>query len=209
MNSAEQFEALVSEYYEQLYRFAISLTGAEPDAKDLTQQTFYIWATKGHQLRDATKVKSWLFTTLHRTFLLARRNQARFSHHALEEIPEELPTVAPIHADQMDSSQVLLALAKVDEIFRPALTLFYLEDSSYKDIAAILEVPVGTVKSRIARGIAQLRQILLLEGNVPEGAGSERDLSTSPVEEPVSGFRILNRSLPRLAAAFTEKTKFA
>jgi RNA polymerase sigma-70 factor (ECF subfamily) len=56
-------------YYEPLYQFAFSLARDEADACDLTQQTFCIWAAKGHQLRDASKVKTWLFTTLHREFL--------------------------------------------------------------------------------------------------------------------------------------------
>jgi RNA polymerase sigma-70 factor (ECF subfamily) len=75
MNSAEQFEAIVREHYEPLYRFALSLTRSAWDASDLTQHTFYIWATKSHQLHDISKVKSWLFTTLHRAFLQARLRQ--------------------------------------------------------------------------------------------------------------------------------------
>ncbi len=67
------FERVVAHYYEPLYQFAFSLTRAEADACDLTQQTFYVWATKGHQLRDPAKVKTWLFTTLHRQFLESRR----------------------------------------------------------------------------------------------------------------------------------------
>src|SRR6266571_9289896 len=95
MNAADQFETIVSEHYEALYRFAMSLTRAEPDARDLTQQTFYVWATKGHQLRDPSKVKTWLFTTLHRAFLEARRRQTRFPHLELEEVSEQLPAYAP------------------------------------------------------------------------------------------------------------------
>src|SRR3989442_3704667 len=60
---SDDFEQIVCQHYEPLYRFALSLTHAEADACDLTQQTFYIWATKGHQLRDRSKIKSWLFTT--------------------------------------------------------------------------------------------------------------------------------------------------
>ena len=56
---------LVEEFYMPLYRFGLSLTRKESDAEDLTQQTFYRWQTKGHQLRDAAKVKTWLFTTLY------------------------------------------------------------------------------------------------------------------------------------------------
>ncbi len=161
MNSADQFEAIVSEHYGALFRFAMSLTRTESDAQDLTQHTFEVWARKGHQLRDLTKVKTWLFTTLHRAFLQARRRQNRFPQQNLEEVIEQLPAVSPVLADQVDSLQVLPALVKVDEIYQAALALFYLEDYAYKDIAVILNLPVGTVKSRIARGIAQLRDILL------------------------------------------------
>jgi RNA polymerase sigma-70 factor, ECF subfamily len=160
MNSTEHFEAIVSEHYEALYRFALSLTRSESDAGDLTQHTFYIWARKGHQLRDLTKVKTWLFTTLHRAFLQGRRRQSRFPEQELDDVIEQLPAVAPVLADRVDALQVLSALAQVDEIFQAAVALFYLEDYAYKDIAVILDVPVGTVKSRIARGIAQLREIL-------------------------------------------------
>jgi RNA polymerase sigma-70 factor (ECF subfamily) len=159
MNSADQFEAIVGEHYEPLFRFAMSLTRAESDARDLTQQTFYIWATKGHQLRDISKVKTWLYTTLHRAFLVARRRQTRFIHHDLEEVSDQLPVFTPELAVHMDSSQVLAALERVDEVYQAAVALFYLEDCSYKEIAEILAVPVGTVKSRIARGIMQLREI--------------------------------------------------
>jgi RNA polymerase sigma-70 factor (ECF subfamily) len=161
MNSPDPFAAIVSEYYEPLFRFAMSLTREECDARDLTQQTFYVWATKGHQLRDTSKVKSWLFTTLHRAFLKGRRREMLLPHGDWEQVSEELPDQSPELSDQVDSGQVLPALAKVDEIYQAAVALFYLEDWSYKEIATILDVPVGTVKSRIARGIAQLRQILM------------------------------------------------
>jgi RNA polymerase sigma factor (sigma-70 family) len=160
MNSADQFGAIVADHYEQLFRFAMSLTRAEADAWDLTQQTFYIWARKGHQLRDITKTRTWLFTTMHRAFLGARRGQMRFPHENLEEVAEQLPASSTELADQVDSSQVLAALARVDEVYRAAVALFYLDDCSYKEIAEVLAVPVGTVKSRIARGIMQLRGIL-------------------------------------------------
>ena len=188
MNSTDQFEALVREHYESLYRFAMSLTRSESDAQDLTQQTFYVWATKGHQLRDISKVKTWLFTTLHRAFLNARRRQIRFPHDDLEAVSEQLPTFSPELADHIDSSQVLSALARVDEIYQAAVALFYLEDYSYKDIAAILEVPMGTVKSRIARGIGQLRDILLPHDQAREGVSAERDLSPVLFQEPFGGF---------------------
>src|SRR5881397_1737768 len=112
MNAADPFEAIVSEHYEPLYRFAMSLTRSESDAEDLTQQTFYIWATKGHQLRDVSKVKTWLYTTLHRAFLKTRRRENRFTHHELEEVSKELPFFLPELSERLDSSQMLSALAR-------------------------------------------------------------------------------------------------
>ena len=72
----------------------------------------------------------------------------------------DLPTLSPATVNQLDSAQVLEALAQVDEVYQAPVALFYLEDCSYKEIADILEVPIGTVKSRMSRGIAQLQEIL-------------------------------------------------
>lgn len=161
MAPAEDFEGIVALYYKPLYQFAFSLTRSEADACDLTQQTFYVWATKGHQLRDRTKVKTWLFTTLHRGFLESRRRATRFPHFELSEVPLELPELPSPLVDQLDSRQVIEALSKVDEVYQAPVALFYLEDCSYKEVAEILDVPIGTVKSRMSRGIAQLQNILL------------------------------------------------
>src|SRR5882724_9394648 len=114
MGPGLNFESLVARFYEPLYQFAFSLTRAESDACDLTQQTFYVWATKGHQLRDETKVKSWLFTTLHREFLESRRRQTRFPHFELTQVGAELPPVSPARVNQLDAPQVLQALGQVD-----------------------------------------------------------------------------------------------
>src|SRR5437879_8059576 len=159
---SDDFEQIVSRHYEPLYRFAFSLTRTEADACDLTQQTFYIWATKGHQLRDRSKVKSWLFTILHREFLNIRRRAVRFPHLELSDAIEDLPTISPEVVNTLDSAQVLEFLGQVQEPYRAALGLFYLEDYSYKEIAAILEIPLGTVRSRISRGVAQLKQSILM-----------------------------------------------
>ena len=156
----QDFELLVSRYYSTLYQFAFSLTRNEADACDLTQQTFYTWARKGHQLRDRSKVKTWLFTTLYHEFLEKKRRQIRFPHYELSAVDQDLPNVLPATVNELDSKTVLQSLAQLEEIFQAPLALFYLEQHSYKEIADILGVPLGTVKSRISRGIAQLQQIL-------------------------------------------------
>jgi len=160
MAEGVDFESLVARHYEPLYQFAFSLTRDESDACDLTQQTFCIWAAKGHQLRDVSKVKTWLFTTLHREFLGSRRRQTRFPHIELDQAAAELPVVSPAAVNRLDTAQVLEALARLDEIFRAPVALFYLQDYSYNEISEILAVPLGTVKSRLARGLERLHQLL-------------------------------------------------
>jgi RNA polymerase sigma-70 factor (ECF subfamily) len=159
--SNEAFAQLVDAYYAPLYRFALSLARNGSDAGDLVQQTFFIWATKGHGLRELSKAKSWLFTTLYREFLRGRRRDSRSSF--LEDLPagERDPAAEDVdRVSKMDSALVMSALQSVDETFRAPLTLFYLEDMSYQEIAEALEVPIGTVMSRLSRGKSQLRMAL-------------------------------------------------
>jgi RNA polymerase sigma-70 factor (ECF subfamily) len=154
------FEDVVALYQGTLFQFALTLTRCEADAWDLTQQTFYTLAAKGHQLRDASRIKTWMFTTLHRAFLQICRKNSRFPQLELDEADSELPNILPSALDRLDSAQVVEALDQINEVYRVPLILFYLEEHSYKQIADALTLPIGTVKSRIARGISQLRKSL-------------------------------------------------
>ena len=150
----------MSRYYRPLYQFALSLTRAEADASDLTQQTFYIWANKGSQLKDRSKAKTWLFTTLHREYLSGRRRIVRFPQVELMTAEAELPRGSPPDWSRLDADRILEGLSMLEEAYRAPLALFYLEDQPYKDIAETLDIPIGTVKSRLSRGMAKLQPIL-------------------------------------------------
>ena len=165
MSATAGFQQLVDQQYAPLYRFALSLSKSEADASDLTQQTFFLWASKGNQLRDKSKAKSWLFTTLYREFLGRRRHEVRFPKVELDEVPEE-DTSIPANMNALDGAMVLEALGEVEEPFLGPLTLFYLEQFSYQEIADMIEVPIGTVMSRLSRGKTQLRQRLLSKQEV-------------------------------------------
>lgn len=154
------FETLASQYYEPLYRFALSLARNEQDASDLTQQTFALWARKGHQLKDVTKVKSWLFTTLYREFLGQKRKEQRYTGAGTDQI-EILPdTSNSQYLNKLDSETAMNVFRQVEEHYRAPLALFYLKDHSYKEIAEVLDLPIGTVMSRISRGKKQFRERL-------------------------------------------------
>ncbi len=160
MRSDVDFEALVREHHPALYRFALSMTRNEDDARDIVQETFLRWAKRGHQLKDPSRAKAWLFTTLYREANARRRRLLRFPHESIEDVEHQLPDLPPFASTAADGRLVVEALARIDETYRGAVALFYLEDWSYPEIAAILEIPVGTVKSRISRGIGQLQRLL-------------------------------------------------
>ena len=158
MAAVPSFEQIVEAHYQNLYRFALSLSQKQSDAADLVQQTFAIYARKGHQLRDADKVKSWLFTTLRREYLATARRADRF----VDEPPEEdaMPDLSEERISMLDIYSVLTALGQLPLEYREPLTLFYLKEHSYREIAAILDVPIGTVMSRLSRAKAKLRALL-------------------------------------------------
>lgn len=154
----KEFERVVDLHYENLFRFAWSLSGNEHDAADLVQQTYAVFAKKGHQLRDTSKAKAWLFTTLRREFFATRRRAEHFREEPWEESLSD--AIQPGEMEALDVQTALLALAQLSVEYREPLTLFYLEEQSYQSIANILKVPIGTVMSRLSRGKAQLRHLL-------------------------------------------------
>lgn len=170
MKPAPDFEQLVDAHYAALYRFALSLSRTETDAYDLVQQTYFLWAKKGGQMRDPALAKGWLFTTLYREFLGARKqaqkmeftNEETGTDAGEEKCPEENDALS-------DPSTILDAISGLRPAFRAPITLFYLQEFSYKEIAAVLEIPIGTVMSRLARGKSELRKKLRLHWETLRG----------------------------------------
>lgn len=158
MPEAATFEEIVEAHYQNLFRFALSLSQKETDACDLVQQTFAIFARKGHQLRDSSKVKSWLFTTLRREFLASRRKAERFA----DEPPDEAttPDLSEERLATLDGETVIRALGELPLEYREPLTLFYLDEHTYQDISNHLNIPIGTVMSRLSRAKVKLRALL-------------------------------------------------
>jgi RNA polymerase sigma factor (sigma-70 family) len=154
----DEFEELVDQYYQALYRFGISLAKNPDRASDLVQQTFVIWAQKGHQLKDRSKAKTWLFTTLYREHLSNARKSQRHPELEIGEMEHEIGGEEDHSDRKLDGQRAVRLLGKLDETFRAPLTLFYLQQHSYKEISEILDVPIGTVMSRISRGKEQLRR---------------------------------------------------
>lgn len=151
--------SLVEAHYVALYRYAFRLSGSAQQAEDLTQESFCLAQTKLHQLREPERAKSWLFSILRNAYLhhlRSTKQEKQVSLDAIGDVPdrsiEELPPI--------DAAQLQAALNELPEAFRTPLILFYFEEFSYRDIAEQLEVPLGTVMSRLARAKTFLRQRL-------------------------------------------------
>ncbi len=154
------FETLVATYYQPLYKFGYSLSKSPDSAADLTQQTFLIWAQKGHTLRDPAKVKSWLFTSLYREFLRQNRRSQTVTSIDQEILETRHDPSLTSSVRQLEGNEAMDTLATLDPVYREPLTLFYMEDLAYKEIAEVLDIPIGTVMSRLARGKALLKKKL-------------------------------------------------
>lgn len=153
-------EKLVDEYYGPLYRYAFRLSGSAADAEDLTQEAFYKAQRSIRQLRESDRAKAWLFSILRNAYLHGARAQRRRVFVSLDEagdVPETLPDPLP----GVDPERLQQALDDLPEAFRTPVILFYFEDFTYREIADQMDLPLGTVMSRLARARAHLRTHLL------------------------------------------------
>lgn len=156
-DASATYEHIVDTCYEGTYRYARSLAYNEADAQDLTQHAFLKLRTHFHQIRDFDRVKGWLFSTVRRKFLNGWRHQNKFPKVTLEATDSHHDPSTPSGEVQLDAQKALAGLQQLPERFRTPLALYYLEHHSYKEISKYLEVPIGTVMSRLSRAKRQLR----------------------------------------------------
>lgn len=169
-------------------RFALSLTRDEPDADDLVQETFLRAYRSWGTYQAGTECRGWLFTICRNEFL---RRYARAQREvALDEPELEAREAAAVHDGVRDTvfedvwrrvdlaPAIRAALANLPEVLRSAVVLVDLRDLKYDEAAAILEVPVGTVRSRLFRGRRLLQEALLVHA---------RDAGFGPPAGPAKG----------------------
>lgn len=154
-----EFAAEALSYVDSLYGTALRLTRRPQDAEDLVQETYLKAFRASHQFERGTNLKAWLFTILHNTFRNMRRHDGRnpvdVNSETVEQAidtagedrsPEQLLTRATLDAD------IQAALDDLPAAFRQAVWLRDVEEFSYAEIAKMIEIPIGTVMSRISRG---------------------------------------------------------
>ncbi len=162
--SVPTWEQLVEEHFERVYRLAYRLTGNRHDAEDLAQETF-VRAFRGLAGFTPGTIEGWLHRITTNAFLDQARRKQKIRFDALsDERAERLPSanLAPeaSYSDRTFDDDVELALASLPPDFRVAVVLCDVEGLTYEEIADILDVKLGTVRSRIHRGRGMLREAL-------------------------------------------------
>jgi RNA polymerase sigma-70 factor (ECF subfamily) len=173
---ADRFAAEALDYLDALYGTALRLTRTPDGAEDLVQDT-YLKAFRGRDRFVAgTNLKAWLYTILHNTWRNRRRDRARSRVEADSEVVDQAADQAgDMVSAPPDSPEALLvnaalsdelreALEALPEAFREAVWLRDVEELTYQEIATALEVPIGTVMSRLSRGRRQLHAALVAAG---------------------------------------------
>jgi len=171
--SSKVIQRLVEENWVALYRYAYRLSGSNADAEDLVQDTFCKAQQSLTQLRDPGRARPWLFSILRNAYLhrvRAERSQPCISLEAAGDVAEPLPESLP----EVDPEQLQQALNELPEVYRTPIILFYFEEFSYRDIAEQMDLPIGTVMSRLARAKSFLRARLMPSGDAVAAGPARR-----------------------------------
>lgn len=170
---AARFEREAMPLLDQMYSAALRTTRNPTDAEDLVQETYAKAFAAFHQYRPGTNLKAWMYRILTNTYINSYRKKQRqpLESDAAEVEDYQLARAASHSSkglrsaetealDHLPDSDVTRALASIGEDFRLAVYLADVEGFSYKEIAEIMDTPIGTVMSRLHRGRKQLRELL-------------------------------------------------
>ena len=155
-------ESLITEHIPRLRRYARALTGERSAADDLVQDTLERALSRFHLWRQGSDLRAWLFTIMHNIYVNQTRSRIRHPQEALDDsAADELRAREPDWGELRDLEE---ALGRLPGEQRSVLLLVGLEQFTYEEAARVLDIPLGTVMSRLSRGRERLRAILSGDG---------------------------------------------
>ena len=164
-SSAEQFEQLAMPLFDSLYNFAHWLTGNREEAEELVQET-YLKALKGFSSFQAgTNFRAWIFRILRNAFLTSRTGLKTMQRVEFDDTDEDIAAISQETPESLllgraSQQAIQAALEQLPAIFREVVLLCDVEEMSYEEISQTIQIPVGTVMSRLHRARRLLRQAL-------------------------------------------------
>lgn len=147
------FESFIQKYYNELYYTALGIVRSEWDARDICQETFIKVFTSLNKLKDISKLRPWM-----NKILINKCNDC-FRYKRRVSVADYIEVETYNEIENEEKIDLLKALMSLKEEFRMVLTLRYFQDLSLKEVASILDIPEGTVKSRISNGLKELRRL--------------------------------------------------
>jgi len=151
-------EQSVEQHIPRLRRYARALTGDRAAADDLVQDTLERALSRFHLWRRGSDLRAWLFTIMHNIFVNQARSRMRYPHDALDESAAE--ALHYREPDWTDLRDIGGALERLPVEQRTVVLLVGLEQFTYEEAARVLQVPIGTVMSRLSRGRERMRALL-------------------------------------------------
>jgi RNA polymerase sigma-70 factor (ECF subfamily) len=172
----DAFTGLVERYEQAVYHLALRTLRDTEEAKDVTQETFFKAYRSLHTYRPAKRFSTWIFAICYHAAIDRINRRKRFTSDEMPDYADAAPGPEALAVSRSESETLLAAIDGLPAKYRTVITLYHLQGKQYEEIATVLKLPLGTVKTHLHRAKEMLRARLTAAG----GALEEETEGSSP-----------------------------